>query len=451
MVDDVIVAVSSPPGRSARGLIRITGPTATACVLPLLEPCIDFHPPRMLQAVKLRLTDNRHALLPAFLTVYRGPASFTGQDLVELQCPGNPALLERIVQRTIAAGARLAEPGEFTFRAFLAGKLDLTQAEGIAGTIAATSDAQLRAATHLREGKLGRFAAELVSDIATQLALVEAGIDFVDQDDVVPIGPRMLDERLAALESRLSNLLANSRTWGSLEALPRVVLVGAPSTGKSTLFNALLGQERAVISEMPGTTRDILAEPLKLTSPSGGEIEVLLVDIAGIDTPSGMLDRHVQAAAERAIQEADLIMAIDDGTAPLPPLPAGKPILRVRTKSDLEPSSHANDLTVSVWRCEGLSELKSELASRFADASPTLSGETLALNPRHESALRDAMTFIQSARERLVGCLDHAALPHMELIAGDLRRALDAMACIGGQMSPDDVIGRIFATFCVGK
>lgn len=447
--NDTIVAVSSPPGRSARGLIRVSGVDAVKIMSGFLDTPLSAT--RTLTPAKLRLCGSIADLLPTLVSVFRGPASFTGQALIELQCPGNPALLERIVRAVVVAGARLAEPGEFSFRAFLAGKIDLTQAEGIAETIAATSDAQLRAAAHLREGKLGQFAASLVSDLATQLALVEAGIDFVDQDDVVPIGPGTLDENLASLEKRLSDLLANSRSWGSLDALPRVVLVGAPSTGKSTLFNALLGQERAVTSSIPGTTRDVLAEPLTLGLPGGGQIEVMLVDIAGLDTPAAMLDREAQAAARRAVETADLILAIDDGNTPPPRVDAAKPVFRVRTKSDTGAIGGSHDAAVSAWRGEGLAELKSALASRFMDAAPTLSGEALALNPRHESALRDAASFLAAGRAPLAGRLNDHALSHAELIAGDLRRALDALACIGGQMSADDVIGRVFAAFCVGK
>jgi tRNA modification GTPase len=228
------------------------------------------------------------------------------------------------------------------------------------------------------------------------------------------------------------------------------VLVGAPSTGKSTLFNALLGQERAVISPFPGTTRDVLAEPLILAG-AAGDFEVMLVDIAGLDTPLGSLDRDVQAAARRAIDAADLVLAIDDGDAPPPRLPMDNPALRVRTKSDTGGTAGMHDVTVSVLRGEGLAELKAAIAQHFSHAATTLAGDMLALNPRHESALRDTSSFIASARALLAPQRDHRAISHVELVAGDLRRALDALACLGGQMSPDDVIGRVFAAFCVGK
>ncbi len=183
---------------------------------------------RTLHRVRLK-----HPPLPALLAIYQAPASYTGEYVAELQVPGHPALLERLLQQAVHAGARLAEPGEFTFRGFTAGKFDLTQAEGIAATISAVSDSQLEAAALLRNGRLGTWAHDLVDALGSALALVEAGIDFVDQEDVVPITPGDLNDRLRTIADRLDELVRHSRSWGALEALPRVVLVGPPSAGKS--------------------------------------------------------------------------------------------------------------------------------------------------------------------------------------------------------------------------
>ena len=310
---DTIVAVSSPPGRSPRGLIRFSGQDTRRIIAGLIDGSAVDLLPRRLITVHLNDPD-----LPALLTLFEAPHSYTGQDAAELQVPGNAALLERLLHRAVDAGARLAEPGEFTFRAYLAGKLDLTEAEGVAATITATSDGQLKAAQHLRNGELGGFAGELVDALGTRLALVEAGIDFTDQEDVVPIGPGDLDQQLADLEARLADLLANSRSWGEVEALPWVVLMGAPSAGKSTLFNALLGRERAVIDPLPGTTRDVLCEPMTITSNDGTQREFMLVDIAGMDpttlTGDSPIDRQARDAAQSAIDRADLILHIIDPT-----------------------------------------------------------------------------------------------------------------------------------------
>jgi tRNA modification GTPase len=449
--DDTIVAISSPPGRSPRGLIRISGPAAPEILLALAG---SLSPDRSLTACRLCSPLS----LPVLLTHFTGPRSYTGQHLAEIQLPGNPALLDRVLHAILNLGARQAEPGEFTFRAYLAGKLDLTQAEGIAATIAAVSDSQLQAAALLREGRLGRFAARLVDLVGTQLALVEAGIDFTDQDDVVPIAPARLDANLAAAEATLDDLLSHSRAWGAIEGLPRVVLVGQPSTGKSTLFNALLGRRRAVISERPGTTRDVLAEPLTLPGESGAAVEVMLVDIAGLDRPRTLIDERMQAVARLAIESADLLLLISDkasGGFALPlRLPASIPRLEIQTKSDLDegassPTSSA--LSVSAHTGRNLDLLRARIAGHIGSRAVSIAADMLALQPRHESALREARARLAAARALLAPHRDGHAIADVELVAGELRAALDHLAALGGALTPDDVIGRVFATFCVGK
>lgn len=454
---ETIAAVSSPPGRSPRALIRVAGEDLRAVLGALLDDdAIEkaLAAPRQLHRVRLRTPP-----LPALLTTFSAPASYTGDAMAELQVAGHPALLDRLLHCILGAGARLAEPGEFTFRAFTAGKLDLTQAEGIAATIAAVSDSQLAAASLLREGQLGSFAGALVDSLAQALALVEAGIDFVDQEDVVPIAPGELDAQLAVAATRLDELLSHSRSWGALEALPRVVLVGPPSAGKSTLFNALLDQRRAVIDEAPGTTRDVLIEPMKLATANGQTVEVELVDVAGLDRPEAALDEQVQAAAARAIAQADVVLHASEAGeahAALPvALPAGAAVLRVWTKVDRlsETAQHVSDeaIPVSAHKGEGLDALRHAIAQRIGERGVSVSAEMLALQPRHEQALRDAADHLAVARERLAPQRDAPALDEIELIAGEMRGALDALAGLGGRLTPDDVLGRVFATFCVGK
>lgn len=473
---DTIVAFSSPPGRSPRGLIRICGPQANNVLATLRVDPSQSLVDRTLTPSRLRLSASPNSpSIPILLSTFAAPRTYTGHDMVELQCPGHPALLDRLVQAAIAAGCRLAEPGEFTFLAYLAGKLDLTQAEGISATIAATSDSQLHAATLLREGKLGRFAGDLVNKVGTALALVEAGIDFVDQDDVVAITPRDLHAALQVITTRLDELLANSRSWGAIEALPRVVLVGAPSAGKSTLFNALLGRTRAVISAEPGTTRDVLAEPLTLTGSDGRAVEVMLVDIAGLDAAANLLDEQAQRAARQALEEADLLLHIVDSnsTAMRDDVSASANALRVRSKCDMQvKGSHADgsavssvlavsvddrrdvcptDVQVSAVTGEGLDALRSLIATRIGDRAVSIAADRLALQPRHENSLRTAAEHLAAAQSRVKPQVDQPSLADVELVAACLRSALDELAGLGGELTPDDVIGRVFATFCVGK
>lgn len=453
---DTIIAVSSPPGRSHRGLIRISGDKTTAILrgFGVTPP-----PPREMRATRLpfgseymaeeRLSGTSE--LPILLSFFPAPRSYTADDMAEMQCPGNPALLDRILHRGMALGARLAEPGEFTCRAFLAGKMDLPQAEGVAATIAAVSDSELHAAALLRQGRLGSFTAELVQQLADSLALVESGIDFTDQEDVVAISPADLDRRLAGIVERLDDLLAHSRAWGAIEALPRVVLVGQPSTGKSTLFNALLGRRRAVISPMAGTTRDIIAEPLTLTGAHGQAVEVMLVDIAGLDAAETALDREVQQQARRAIDTADLILSISDGRARFTDPQAAAASVHVQTMSDLRPPSKPAALAVCAVTGAGLDALRQRIAAALGDRAVSVAADLLALQPRHHAALHAALDRLRHARQLLAGQRRHRVLSHVELIAGSLRLALDDLETLGGKMTPDDVLGRIFARFCIGK
>ena len=444
---DTIVAVSSPPGRSPRGLVRISGDRA-AEILQTLG--LAWPEPRHLTAGRLRLSSQQE--LPVLVGAFRGPGSYTGQDLAEVQLPGNPALLERVVRRIMESAARLAEPGEFTCRAFLSGKMDLPQAEGVAATIAAASDGQLAAAKLLRQGRLGSFAVEVADDLADVLALVESGIDFTDQEDVVPIAPGELDRRLARLGLRIADLLEHSRAWGVLEALPRVVLAGAPSTGKSTLFNALLGRLRAVISALPGTTRDVIEEPLTLPDSQGRDVEIMLVDIAGLGTAGNALDRRIQDLANSALERADLVLHVDDGGGFVLDLPRAEvPVIRVHTKSDQAPPPPTCNVSVCALTGSGLSDLRRAIGAAIGDRAVGVSAQMLALQPRHAAALCDAGAGLAAARRLLEPQRGEIAIDRVELVAHALRGALDELAALAGRTTPDDVIGLIFARFCVGK
>ncbi len=437
-----IAAVSSPPGRSARGLLRLSGPGSFAALDALLAQPFSAAPHHL---TPVRLADPP---LPALAVRSAGPRSYTGEDSAELQVPGHPALLERLLaQLTDQPGVRLAEPGEFTFRAYLNGKLDLTAAEGVAATIAAVSDGQLAAAGHLANGELAAFARTHVDHIGRLLALTEAGIDFVDQEDVVPITPADLAAGIAQATAALADLRRRSRSWGAVEALPRVVLAGPPSAGKSTLFNALLGRERAVVDAAAGTTRDALEEPLTLTTP-GGQAEVMLVDLAGLDAtsaPIDALDRAARRAAHDQLSRADLLLALDDTHHPDTERAA---CLRVHAKCDTQPAP-AGALAVSAHTGVGIPELRRAIAQRLARRAVSVAADTLALQPRHTAALHAAADALAHAATHVAPAAHQ--LHEIELVADALRTALDALAGLGGELTPDDVIGRVFATFCVGK
>ncbi|MEM6393205.1 MAG: GTPase [Planctomycetota bacterium] len=461
-LDDTIVAVSSAPGRSPRALIRCSGPQTPNITRGLLSPS-DYQP-RSLQRVTLQPP---LPPLPALALRFTAPHSFTGQDTLELQLSGNPALLTQTLQAFNDSGARPAEPGEFTARAFMLGKLDLTEAEGVAATIAAESAAQLRAAGDLRRGRLANLTDNLADRLATLLALVEAGIDFTDQDDVVPITPADLHTQLTELYNQLEKLLSESQPWSALESLPRVVLAGAPSTGKSTLFNALLDRPRALTDAAPGTTRDRLAEPLQLPAIDHlPPAEVLLIDIAGLDTPTAEFDRDIQSLAQGTLAEADLILRITDGHAPLPNTPTDTPSLILRTKADATPTAtkdacgpsltpdafaDGQPLPVSAHTNRNLDTLRHAIAHALRHRVSHSASDRLTLQPRHQQALAATRDTLQDALTALTPARNRPSLDTPELIALPLRDALDHLAALTGRMTPDDIIGRVFATFCVGK
>ena len=506
-LDDTIAAVASAPGRSPRGLLRLAGPDTRAVLAHLLIQAP--HPPTHAAAEKpphepagtpphaptlspphaaaerseaagpptppnrppsslapspspSTLTPARLRVppLPVLCAVFDAGRSFTGQDAAELQLPGNPALLNRLLARCVAAGARPAGPGEFTFRAFAAGRIDLTRAEGVAATIAAESDGQLRAAARLRGGRLGDLAQRLVDRLGSLLALTEAGIDFVDQEDVTPISPAELHDGVRAAAAELNDLLARSRPWAEATALPRVVLTGPPSSGKSTLFNALLNRPRAVIDTAPGTTRDALAEPVTLPNANGPAIEAMLVDVAGLDEPSAALDRAIQSAARREIERADALIrltppdagAADSSTPPETGQAVEKAVvIEVASKADVSGPHAAGALPVSAATGRGIDALRQRLAEALRGGAGVAGADALALQPRHERALSEALGELEAAAALLAPQRDERGIGAVELVAGHLRAALDALAGLGGRLTPDEVIGRVFATFCVGK
>ncbi len=452
---DTIVAIASPPGRAARGVIRASGPGVPA----LLTEVLEGDPPVGASAARFRLPPRSFAVLVAR---YAAPRSYTGEDAAELLLPGNPALLERVLARLVAfeggGGVRLAEPGEFTARAYLAGKLTLDQAEGVAATISAESDEQLRGARALLEGSSGAAYRAWAEEVATLAALVEAGIDFTDQEDVVPIAPADLQRRLRGVQSSIEACLG-PRTGEVRESEPRVVLAGEPNAGKSTLFNALLGRRRAVVSPLAGTTRDVLQEPLDLAGVLPGAGRVLLVDVAGVrdgdagtgsgSEPDAAIAAEADARARAAIREADAVIHCDP-SGRFPPLGVGArtTVIRVRTKADLPEPAGASGESLAVCALDGwnLPVLRRALADAAWGGAFDSAAAVL---PRHRRALVQALEAMCQAHARADG--DERALGDPAAVADALRGALDALGELTGRISPDDVIGRVFATFCVGK
>jgi tRNA modification GTPase len=441
-----IVAPCSPPGTANRAMVRLSGPAVRRCS----ECVFGVH----LQArglLKARIRLNEGFDLPLMLLWYPAPGSYTGEDTIELVMPANPTLVGRLLDVLLGLdGVELAQPGEFSARAYLNRRLTLQQAEGIALRIAAEHDDALDAARSLLDGTYGHQCDQWAQEIATLLALVEAGVDFADQEDVIPIAPGALSDRLGVIHQQITDQLGGASGDRVQTGLPRVVLAGRPNAGKSTLLNALLGVHRAMVSERAGTTRDAIRETLDLSPhvPGAGEIE--LIDLAGLaEVPIDAIDAQAIAQARSYIEEASVILWCDPSGRfdELERPSAQTPIVRIRTKSDLPIiDRQADGLAVCALDGSALPTLRRAIADAVTQRHGSGVGGFV---PRHRRALFDSLSGIEEAIERIDASCPSLGEP--ELVAVGLRNALDALGELVGEISPDDVIGRVFATFCVGK
>lgn len=468
MLDDTIVAISSAIGHSPRGIVRLCGPAAVSIADELLqlvsEPPLCGRPGHSWCLGRLRVRPPHPVpTIPAEAYLFRGPRSYTQQDIVEIHTLGSPPILSMTLQHCFARGARLAEPGEFTARAFFSGQLDLSEVEGVAALIHAESDAQLRAGERLLHGALSGHAKSFQDRLSDVLALVEADIDFAEEA-IHFITPSELRERLGAVAADIRGLLASSLRAERIETLPRVMLVGPSNVGKSSLLNRLTGVDRAICSPLPGTTRDVLTAPLEM--PHG---EAILVDAAGLDRTETLIDRLAEAAVRQAVQQADLILfVVDLSEQPIRPrfdllddVPE-RPLIVLGNKADLVgshdlegrlrsvvPPRPARVLAVSARTGQGCETLISAI-EQILYAEPVDAGmEMITLNARHRHALGAAADAIDRAvllASKVTETLDAA-----ELIALELREASDHLGQVAGQVVTDELLGRIFANFCIGK
>jgi tRNA modification GTPase len=434
--NDTIVAISSAVGPAARMIVRVSGPEARRIAGAIVSA---LPPPTGAARCELHFAD---LSVPALVYLFAAPRSYTGEDLVEFHIPGNPLLARMLMEAIIAAGGRHAEPGEFTARAYFSGKMSLDEAEGVAAAVAAHGQQELRAARQLMAGELSRRLRPAIDALTETLVLVEAGIDFSDEDITFVAGEEV-ERRAGEIESLLDDLVRGSAHFEPLTHEPTFVLVGRPNAGKSTLLNALARHERAVVSPVAGTTRDILSAEVRLRR---GLVRVL--DVAGLEEtepsvttgPQADISRRMQEQAKRALESADRVILLRDVTDAREPIELPRPVdLLVMTKTDLSPGSSG----VSALTGEGLDALR-ETLDRMAFGDAAAPSFVLALNARHRSCIAEAREAL--ARARAIAT-DGAA----ELIALELREALDALGRVLGQVTPDDVLGRVFASFCIGK
>lgn len=443
-----IVAPATPMAPGARAIVRLSGCGGFDAVDAIATAPIDRR--RGVGPIRLTLPTGE---LPTLAVRLPGPRSYTGEDTIELFPPGSPTLVAMIVRALLEQpGVRHAEAGEFSARAYLNDRLTLEQAEGVAATIAAGTDAQLEASHRLLSGQSGRRYAGMVDELASLLALVEAAADFSEEEHVIPIAAGTLHDRLRSLRDELDAERTGKRGKESQSARPLVVLAGAPNAGKTSLFNALLGRTRSVVSRAEHATRDAVVEPLRLWHPSIGTIDCELADLPGLQDRSVIeLDdderASVQSVIEAAMERADVVLWCDpDGLFDGPD--AAPNAMLVRTKADEVNVDAAGATPVSVRTGLNLDMLRLAMAEAIDHAHQDAGAGLL---PRHDSLASAAADSLRRAIES-VGVDPPDGLPvEGELVAAEMRLALDALGEMGGKVSPDEVLGRIFASFCVGK
>lgn len=451
MHTDTIAAVSTPPGHGAIGIVRMSGPAALSIAKTVFKGNTTW--------------DSHHAYYGAFcdpesqdvldyglLLYMQNPRSFTGEDLVELHCHGGPYLVERMLKVCLAAGARLATAGEFSQRAFLNGKLDLTQAEAIMDLIHSPSQQALHMAAHQLEGHLSKPLRALRQEMIGLLAAIEANIDFPDEVD--PPESDVILTGLKKVRAEVQRLLDTSDAGKIWKQGLKMALVGEPNVGKSTLLNALLRYDRAIVSNIAGTTRDTVEDDYNLRG-----IPVRIVDTAGLRETQDEIESIGIARTEQALEKADLVLFIHDASQPLNPVIerhmehlSPKKVVLVHNKSDLlenrsAPPTADPRAAIEVWISalaqQGIDTLENRLYQHLSTHS--LHTQDISVNDRHKVCLLRAQEALERAMETL-----QADLP-FDFVSIDLKEAITAFGEIIGESVSEEVIHEVFHRFCVGK
>jgi len=436
---DTIAAVSTPPGEGAVALIRISGPRARGILDQIFSGPRSALIPR--RATRGRIHENGTPVDDVLVTAFAAPASYTGEDMVEIGCHGGILLAAHILEMALRHGARAAEPGEFTQRAFLNGKLDLTQAEAVMDLISARTPLAMRAAAEQLQGRLGDEVAGIRSDLLEAVAHLEAFIDF-PEEGIDPASGNLLGKKIDACANRISRLLSTAVSGRVLREGVRVAIVGRPNVGKSSLLNRLLGMERAIVSPVPGTTRDTIEESACLRG-----ILFRLTDTAGLRETGDPIEREGVDRARRTLGEADLVLHVVDAS-----LDEDEPVLREReilvaNKIDLVPdhTPPTTGVAVSSTSGEGFSGLVEAMIRETCGHHLSAGQSLAAVNARHTALLESAAASLHTAAALLAGSQPP------ELPAIELRTALDHIGQIIGTADTEEILGEIFGRFCIGK
>ncbi len=451
---DTIVAVATPAGRGAVGLVRISGPQAFSVVAALTGRRQGFIE-RRATLCRLALGDDERLADEVVVTCFPGPASYTGEDVAEIAGHGSPLLLAALVRAACTSGARLAEPGEFTLRSVLGGKRDLVQAEAVADLIEAVTPAQARAAFEQLEGSLSAAIGRVESHLFEVRAALEASLDFPDEGYHF-ITPEAVRAGLASALRDIDALLSTASRGRLIREGALVVLAGAPNAGKSSLFNALVHAPRAIVTALPGTTRDLLTERLVLEG-----LSVTLVDTAGDRVSADVIEQEGVARARQAAASADVVMVVVDGSRSLTDddravlaATAGRTRVVAVNKSDcgrhVECAWAADEeVVVSARTGDGIDTLCATVVGRLSLGAGGVPSDPLVTNVRHIACLERARAAVARAQEA-AGAADGDGVPE-EFLVADIDEAQRALQEVTGARSSDDVLAFVFSRFCLGK
>jgi tRNA modification GTPase len=445
---DTIVAISTPAGHGGIGVVRLSGDRSRDIAAEILK---FSHAPRWVSWTNqlAELMDRSGAVVDQVVVAFfENPRSYTSEDVVEISCHGAPVVLALCVEESVRHGARLAEPGEFTLRAYLNGRLDLPRAEAVRDLIDATTLYQARVAARQMEGSVSRRIGPIKEQLLQLIALLEAGIDFAEDDISVASADEIL-RRLSVIETALTGLVSSFAAGKLVYEGFTLAIAGRPNVGKSSLFNRLLEQDRAIVTEIPGTTRDTVSETASFEG-----IPVKLVDTAGIREGKDPVERLGIERSYQAMADADLTLLVFDLSAEMDDedqalrerLAARKPLM-IGNKCDLERqfTGVAGLLPVSALTGEGIPDVRRAILRRLAPDGLAAPDSGAITNIRHEGLLRESLSALENGR-RAIGF----GLPH-EMLLLDFYAALRPIDAVTGATTADDILNRIFSTFCIGK
>ena len=462
---DTIAAIATPPGEGGIGIVRLSGPEAEAIACRLFRTGRDishFESHRLYYGTIEDPADKR-AIDSCLMVVMKGPHSFTGEDTVEFQCHGGQLLLKRVLEALLRQGARLAEAGEFTRRAFLNGKIDLAQAEAIVEVIKAKTDLALSVAHNQLKGRISREVNGIKGRLVTLLSRVEADLDFPEEEDVATASPSETAAELEEIEKRLMSLLLTYEEGKIIREGVRVVILGRPNVGKSTLLNLLLREERAIVTPIPGTTRDVIEEVVNIRG-----LPVRLMDTAGLREGADTVEAIGLRFAQERLKEAHLVLYVTDFSSCSEEDKAhlttirGKKVIVIINKTDLATNEEVERASAffSRWRTVPLSALQERgvdvlegaifeeatgHSPRYRTAIDGGGDDLVITSVRHKAALEGACAAVKRGTEALSEGLSG------EFLALELRGAIEKVGEITGEVTNDDILGEIFSHFCIGK